>query len=247
MRVDSPIVSIVVPVYNVQDYLDECIESLVNQSLKDIEIICVNDASTDTCLDKLKSWAAKDDRIQVIDLPENRGLGSARNVGIKIARGHYLGFVDSDDYVSTDFYQSLVGASGMEADVVTSNLKKRVGMVNKLVRRFDNTFDLNNQEKIKKDIAAYGCRLWQSIFKRQYIVEKKLFFPDRVFYEDYAIVACMFLLANRVVVVDNKSPYYFYRVRPQSIAHGTFTKQKLYDRLFTAKMMIQNAETHNLI
>lgn len=79
----TPIVSVIVPVYNVSQYLDRCLDSLVNQTLRDIEIICINDASTDNSLEIVRSWEKKDDRIKVIDFPENRMCGTARNVGIK--------------------------------------------------------------------------------------------------------------------------------------------------------------------
>ena len=93
-------VSVIVPVYNVESYLEECLESLVNQTLKDIEIICINDASTDNSLQILKEYKKKYSKlIQIIDLKKNVGLGYARNNGLDKAQGEYIAFVDSDDYV----------------------------------------------------------------------------------------------------------------------------------------------------
>ena len=91
-------VSIIVPVYNVEKYLSKCLESLINQTLKDIEIICVNDGSTDNSLSILKEYANKDSRIKIID-KQNEGVSVARNTGIEVATGEYLIFVDSDDYL----------------------------------------------------------------------------------------------------------------------------------------------------
>ena len=243
----KPIVSVIIPVYNTSQYLDQCLESLVNQTLHDIEIICVNDASTDNSLEVLYSWAEKDGRIKVIDSPENRRQGGARNIGIKAASGQYIGFVDSDDYVSVEFYQSLINSTNLDPDVVTANLYAQFGMANKHVNQFDNLLKLKDQESIKRQIAANSCRLWISIFKRSYMLDNCLFFPENVVYEDNAIVLCMFLLANRVEIVNNKSPFYFYRVNPASIVHGEFSDKKFSDRISTAKMMFYNMEKYGLM
>ena len=118
----EPIVSVIIPVYNSSSYLDKCIDSLVNQTLHNIEIICVNDASTDNSLDILRAWSEKDDRVKIIDCKINGKQGTARNFGIKSAKGRYIGFVDSDDYVSTDFYKTLIDNSIIDNDVVIANL-----------------------------------------------------------------------------------------------------------------------------
>ena len=100
-------VSIILPCYNVAPYLDKCLESLVRQTWEDLEIICVNDGSTDDTPAVLRGWAQKDARIRVIDR-ENGGLSAARNTGIDAATGEYIGFVDPDDYVDTSMYARLV-------------------------------------------------------------------------------------------------------------------------------------------
>ena len=94
----QPLISIIIPVYNVEQYLDECMKSLINQTLKDIEIICINDGSTDNSLEILKGYAEKDDRIKIID-KENGGYGIAMNMGLKAATGEYIGILEPDDYV----------------------------------------------------------------------------------------------------------------------------------------------------
>ena len=107
MDQNIPAVSIVIPVFNVEKYIGKCLDSLISQTLHNIEIICVNDCSTDKSLDILRDYEAKDNRIVVIDLPRNIKQGGARNVGIKKARAPFLGFVDSDDWVSLDMYENL--------------------------------------------------------------------------------------------------------------------------------------------
>jgi len=122
-----PNVSIIVPIYNVEPYLHRCLDSLVNQTLKDIEIICINDCSPDNSLDILKEYAEKDERINIINFEKNQGVSVARNTGIEIAKGEYIGFVDSDDYVDLDFYEKLYKkARETDADMVKASLKKNM-------------------------------------------------------------------------------------------------------------------------
>ena len=102
-------VSVIIPVYNVDKYLEECLQSVCSQTLKDIEIICINDGSTDKSGQILKDFAKKDKRIILIE-QENRGVSIARNNGLKAARGEYIGFVDSDDCIDPDFYEKLENA-----------------------------------------------------------------------------------------------------------------------------------------
>ena len=109
-----PKVSVIIPVYNVEKHLERCLDSVVNQTLKDIEIICVNDASTDNSINILKKYAQKDKRINIIDLPENLGAGNARNKALDIAKSEYIGFIDSDDFVDLDFYKKLYSKAKTE-------------------------------------------------------------------------------------------------------------------------------------
>ena len=102
-------VSIIVPVYNVEKYLAQCLDSLINQTLKEIEIICVNDGSKDNSAKILTAYAQKYVRIKIIN-QTNQGLSAARNNGISVATGEYIGFVDSDDWVDIDFYKKLYSA-----------------------------------------------------------------------------------------------------------------------------------------
>lgn len=128
----NPLVSIIVPVYNVEQYLPKCIESIINQTLSNIEIILVNDASTDSSGEIINEYAKKDKRITTIH-KQNGGQGSARNEGLKIAKGKYVGFVDSDDWIDKDMYESLVSKAIKEdSNLVVCN--RRVYDVNGKLR-----------------------------------------------------------------------------------------------------------------
>ncbi|MBL0052071.1 MAG: glycosyltransferase family 2 protein [Bacteroidetes bacterium] len=103
-------VSVIIPVYNTELYLNKCLDSVINQTLKEIEIICINDGSKDSSLDILKAYAKKDDRIIIID-KKNGGQGLARNIAIKKATGEYLGFVDSDDWIAHDMFEKMYSSA----------------------------------------------------------------------------------------------------------------------------------------
>lgn len=103
----EPLISVIIPIYNVEKYLDRCIESVVNQTHKNLEIILVDDGSPDNCPQICDAWAKKDNRVKVIH-KENGGLSSARNAGLDMATGDYIGFIDSDDYISLDTYKTLL-------------------------------------------------------------------------------------------------------------------------------------------
>ena len=117
--------SIVIPVYNVEKYLKECLESVINQSYTDYEIICVEDASTDASYNILLDYSLKYEKIRLIRNLENRGLSYSRNVGLEIASGEYVWFVDSDDYIEPDALQSIADKLSDEAvDILNINYKE---------------------------------------------------------------------------------------------------------------------------
>ena len=103
----GPLISVIVPVYKVEQYLDRCLQSIVNQTYKNLEIILVDDGSPDNCPQICDEWAKRDKRIKVIHT-QNRGVSTARNIGIDVANGQYIGFVDSDDWIEEDMYEFLL-------------------------------------------------------------------------------------------------------------------------------------------
>ena len=116
-------VSVIVPVYNVEKYLKDCLDSVVNQTLEDIEIICVNDGSTDNSLAILEEYAEKDSRIKIIT-QENKGLGGARNTGLYHANGEYISFIDSDDWIELNTFEELYNMSkNLDLDMLMFQMK----------------------------------------------------------------------------------------------------------------------------
>ena len=178
--------SVVIPVYNVAKYLPECLESILNQSFKDLEIICVNDGSTDNSLDVLKEYNAKDNRVVIID-KQNEGSGVARNTGIDKAQGEYLYFVDSDDWLEDNCLEKIINkADELKTDILifggrscyeTDNgYKKQNGgySANKLPKKYLNK--IFSSKDIKKDIFKFPSTAWVKLYRRELFVKNNIRF-----------------------------------------------------------------------
>lgn len=188
---NNPKVSIIVPIYNVEKYLDRCISSLINQTLKDIEIILVDDGSPDNCPKMCDEYAKKDYRIKVIH-KKNAGLGYARNSGLEIASGEYIAFVDSDDYVDTRMYEKLLlFANKNNCDAVfcgfrIQSLTGKWISSNEVIKdtiwtgQEINTFMLDmiaSGAKVKKE-RLYQMSVWHAIYRRSIITSNNISFPS---------------------------------------------------------------------
>ena len=167
-------VSVIIPVYNVEPYLKQCMDSVVGQTLKDIEIICVDDGSTDNSLDILREYAAEDSRIQIIE-QKNAGAGAARNNGMRYATGKYLSFLDSDDfYVNSNLIKLVEKLKGTNADLVFTNYRRDKGKISVLFRpsqiNYDkiSSFDTLNLSNVV-NFAMHGIAYKTSILKNNAI------------------------------------------------------------------------------
>ena len=212
-------VSIIVPVYNVEKYLSFCLDSLVNQTFKDIEIICVNDGSTDNSAEVLEHYAGFDKRIKIIN-KENGGLSSARNAGLDAASGKYIAFVDSDDFVSHflverayNFVQKKnadFAAFGFDY-VVGNSLKlyeSGFSFPKSLVGKCVYETDLNENFYTKIHPTA-----WCKFYSAKLIQNNNLRFCEDIIFEDLPFAAEVYLSANRMVYTN--LPLYYYRAERQ--------------------------------
>ncbi|MCD7809195.1 MAG: glycosyltransferase [Erysipelotrichaceae bacterium] len=169
-------VSIIIPTYNVEEYLRECMDSVVNQTLKDIEIICVNDGSTDSSLSILEEYAANDDRIIIID-KQNEGYGRGMNDGLDKATGEYIGIVEPDDFVDIHMYEDLYAiAKDLDLDIIKADFYRFVHPENKPLVATYNALSKDgtgyNQvvdPKEHPEIFLYVLNTWSGIYKRQMI------------------------------------------------------------------------------
>ncbi|MCL2687120.1 MAG: glycosyltransferase [Methanobrevibacter sp.] len=220
-----PKVSIIIPVYNAEKYLEKCLDSVVGQTLKDIEIICVNDESTDSSLEILERYAKNDKRIKVCT-QKNQDRGSARNKGIKIAKGEYLGFIDNDDWVSEDYYEVLYkNAKKSNADISATsevifpdeNQKKNVG--------FDGKNNLKSIESKSSVIIASGV-MWNKIYRRTLIIKNSICFSKRRSIGEDNIFNILSIILSNYIVTTNKVTY-FWRQRKSSRNSEERTEQDL--------------------
>jgi glycosyltransferase involved in cell wall biosynthesis len=220
-----PTVSIIVPVYNVEQYIRKCIDSILSQTFRDFELILVNDGSSDGSGEICNEYTAQDKRVKVIH-KKNGGLSDARNAGIEVAVGTYIGFVDSDDWIEPNMYEILYNLCvGYSADISTCSI---------------NVWDLNNKKKTKDynyntrvlssrlaikcmyDGKLSGYPAWNKLYKRE--VFDKIRFPVGRIFEDVAIMYRLYGSANRIVFID--SPLYNYNYRESSITRSEFSEKR---------------------
>ena len=215
---DSACISVIVPVYNVEQYLEQCVLSLVHQTYKNLEIILVDDGSTDNSGKQCDEYADQDKRIRVIH-KENGGLSSARNAGMKVAKGDYIGFVDSDDYISESMYEDLMQlALQYHAEVVCGRHQRFGDVEDGESNESGEAIKFTGDEVLH--ILLHGdprylmtISVWDRLYKRELV--EKLKFPDGKCYED--IVFTMKVMTNTNCCVYLDKTIYYYRIRKNSI------------------------------
>lgn len=210
---DTPVVSIVVPVYNVERYLPECLDSILAQKLKNIEVICVNDGSTDGSLDVLKKYAAKDSRVRVIS-KENRGYGHTMNKGFDAARGEYIGIVESDDFADPHMFKDLYKyAKRNDCDLVKSNYYEHNDEGDTLMEPFAsfNYKTVFDPREYQGPLTALPV-IWAALYKRSMIRANGIRFNETpgASYQDTSFVHQVWMSARRVALLPKG--YLHYRV-----------------------------------
>jgi glycosyltransferase involved in cell wall biosynthesis len=216
-------VSIIVPIYNVENYLEKCLDSLTGQSLNDIEILAVNDGSTDSSLKILENYASKDPRIVVLD-KENGGLSDARNYAFPYIHGEYVGFIDSDDYVDPKMYEVMYNrAIETSSDIVECNLH----------HTFDDYEDTEIGRHIhdKKELIMNGRSVvWNKIYKTSWLLETGVRFPKGLIYEDVNFYCKIVPFLNKIDYVEE--PFVHYVQRGTSINNfQTLKTMQIFDIL----------------
>ena len=206
-------VSIIVPIYNIEGYIRECVGSILAQTYPDFELILVDDGSPDNCGRICDEYAEKDVRIKVIH-KENGGLTSARNAGLSVAKGDWIMHVDGDDWIEPDMIESLIEAAKVtKADLVFGDYMKYGPYAgnHKLP-----TWSIDKKDSMSRYIAYGMTTIWGSIAKRSLYTEHSLKSPDGVSYcEDFHLIVRLCHFAKKIVNVHR--PFYHYRYRPTSI------------------------------
>ena len=219
------LISVIVPVYKVEPYLDKCVSSIVNQTYRNLEIILVDDGSPDNCPAMCDAWAEKDSRIRVIH-QKNKGSGAARNAGLDIAAGEYIGLVDSDDYIETHMYEHLLGLMDEYTDITECTIAKAI----------DDDEQLDDGSVFEKytfdTIDAMRLHIMDTLFKqtppnklyRRKVIDN-IHFPEGKNIDDefwtYRIIA------NARKLVHSSCKMYAYRQQSGSVMHSPFSLSRL--------------------
>ena len=227
-KTTTPEISVIMPVYNTSLYLRQSIESVINQTFTNWELICINDGSTDNSLEILEEYASKDPRITIID-QENQGLSCARNSGLEIAQGDYITFIDSDDFYAKNFlevvYNNIKTKQGY-ADIVGCNFKKIKSLKDDIKKHCAPAKIYKDALKVllhPKNFIHFN--VWNKLYKRE-VIEGYRFVPNML-YEDWVFNCQIFEHANSFVWIN--SPLYGYRISKDSIMRSSYNEKKIND------------------
>ena len=224
-----PLISVIVPVYKVEPYLERCVNSIINQTYKNLEIILVDDGSPDNCGKICDELAIKDNRIRVIH-KENGGLSSARNAGLDIATGDYITFVDSDDYIENDYLFYLLNALiNSNSDIAICGMKT-IDESEKIISidAFLSNEIFNVKEIFEKILLPLKTAAWGKLFSKKIISNYR--FPEKIIHgEDLVFLAN--LIENDTKFITVKHAFYFYLKRKNSITTAKFSK-KSFDEVY---------------
>ena len=247
---EEKLLSIIVPVYNMNhdDNLTFCLDSLINQTIKNYEIIAVNDASTDDSLGVLIDYELKyPGKFKVVTYSENKRQGGAKNEGLKVASGDWIGFIDSDDWITPDFYEKLIKkAEETGADIVGCDLN----IVNSHTFEVGNIVKCNEESQTgildtdkKKDLFRLPGSMVVKIYKHSVIKENNLTFPEHIFYEDNCAARVWIPYFTHFEYINE--PNYYYLQHDSSTVH-TITKERCEDRIKAMNQMLSELKERNL-
>ena len=243
--------SIIVPFYNVEKYIEQCIRSLYNQDIPhdQYEVICVDDHSPDgsrAIVERLQKELTS--LLLLLLLPENRKLGGARNEGLKVARGKYIWFVDSDDYVAPNCFKALLDAAEQsQVDMLhfdyfsVCNEKAQA-----MVQPYEEDGVVSGEDFFvdeSHELWYQRCPVvWRRLHRRDFLLDNQLYFVEKMMYEDTDLSMCMFALAKRVKHMEYAA--YYYRLNPESITHRKRTAETM---MFTIMQQCRCLRAYNMV
>lgn len=219
----SELISIVVPIYNIENYIDKCISSIVDQTYFNLEIILVNDCSTDLSQKVCEKWRLLDKRIVLINKERNEGLSCARNTGVLNARGKYIAFIDGDDYISNDFIEVLYGAIKTDnADIAACSFfyVENGSIVERKKERVQGKVLYTSVDAFRECIkypSLLDVVAWNKLYLKSLFLENSIMYPPGKIHEDLFTTYKLIYYSRKVVYVD--LPLYYYIQRDTSIMH----------------------------
>lgn len=236
-------ISVILPVYNTEKYLKQCLDSIVNQTLQEIEVICVDDGSTDSSLNILKAYAAKDERIIIIE-QKNKGAGAARNAGIGIAKGEYLSFLDSDDFFDLTMLEKAYKICSRDRTDFCVYRAKRFNDQSKRYESIDWTIKgsylprsspFGSQDINKHVFQIFNGWAWDKLYSKVFIVNNGLKFQEIRTTNDAYFVFMANMLAKKISVLDEILAYH----RVNAGTSLSVTREKSWDCCYKAMMAIK--------
>lgn len=238
-----PRLSIIVPVYNVEKYIHKCVDSILNQTFTDFELILVDDGSPDNCGKICDEYAKKDARVKVIH-KENGGQSSARNKGLDVAKGAVIGFIDSDDVIELTMYEELMNFMDCKTlDIAICDVYLVRGNRIKKQSMYSESQILNKERALNDNLSCkIDNAVWNKIYKRK--IFDKIKFTEGIVYEDVRIMPFLFYEAGRVGYLK-KSLYYYYKHQNSTIAQS-FNSKSRYDCFKGYKGRLEFAKKHKL-
>lgn len=239
----EPELSVVIPVYNASKYLQKCLDSLINQTYPNIEIICVNDGSKDNSLEILDNYKQKDNRIIVID-KQNGGVSSARNEGIRASHGKYITFVDPDDYIDTNAYEKCLNSMNKNnADMLVFEAiiePSHSPFVKLSEKKYTDSFEAIDE--LYENIGV----VWNKIFKKSLIVDNNILFDENIVYsEDNLFVNMAMPKAKTIATSSGVSYHYFYH--SDSTACSVPIEKRLSNSIYRSKCLIDYYENQGYV
>lgn len=224
--------SIIVAVYNIEKYINQCVESIINQTYSNIEIILVNDGSTDNSLHILQEWKKKDKRIKIIN-KINGGLSSARNEGFKIATGEYIAYIDGDDWISLSMFEKLSHLINQfyQPEIITYSYIEYYSDELQYIKNYNINDNTIYEGHLFFEKSAFKIQAWSKIYKKSFLNKIGLMFLKDRLHEDVSYTIPLILCANSVVNISE--PLYYYR-QNRSGSIMTQIKEKNIDDFINA-------------
>lgn len=238
-------ISVIIPVYNDEEYLHVCINSVINQTYSDLEIICVDDDSSDSSYDILQYFAKKDDRIKVLKNEHNKGLGYNRNRGMEVATGKYVSFLDSDDWISPDTFEVLIEKAEKDnldvliyksivfyEDTQNFGFERYYDMefMDKWESKVFNHWDLDKTKLFSIPVAA-----WNKLYLKSFLDDNDIRFPnENLIHEDNPFYCKMITSAERISILNK----YFHNRRRRSGSIMTWNNERLFDNISIVYMVL---------
>ncbi len=246
-----PKVSVILPIYNVELYIERCLDCLINQTFKDMEIICVDDCSTDKTMQIAEKYKEKDNRIKTVYREKNGGVSAARNTGLDCAIGKYVYFLDPDDWINSDYIEKMLDAAETQNAKVVCNTNIITYDFNNKILKYPDPRLRKAYKNVWIDTKQEVCRImwtaWCYFIDRQFLLDTKIRFFEGYCYEDKYFQALLFMYIDKVYVIQESC--YHYCGRETSIC-GFLKKDFIKSdelELITSEMIYDYYKAHNML